>query len=107
MLIELNDLLEKAGISPGEVMVMRHRPTEPQLRAVFAWLATEQHELYKAYQSNHGEVVEKALIKARYLASFIGHAPGRAVFVGLYEVAGYSTVTSTEFWSLLGNARLR
>ncbi|WP_126968488.1 GIY-YIG nuclease family protein [Xanthomonas arboricola] len=107
MLIELNDLLEKTGISPAEVVVMRHRPTEPELRAVLPWLASEQQKLYNAYQSNHGEVVEKALTKARYLASFIGHAPGHAVFVGLYEVAGSSRVTSAEFWSLPDNARLR
>ncbi|MBB4592831.1 hypothetical protein [Xanthomonas cannabis] len=48
-MIELNDLLEKAGILPGEVMVMRHRPTEAELRAALPWLASEQRELYNAY----------------------------------------------------------
>lgn len=42
-------------------------------------LAEENPALYNAYQSNHGPVVEKALVRAGYLASFIGHAPGQAV----------------------------
>lgn len=107
MKLELNDLLIKAGLDPVEVMVMRHRPTERELRAVLPWLAAEQHEVYNAYQSQHGTRVEAALAKASYLASFIGHAPGQAVLVGLYEVAGYTTVSAKEFWSLPGNGRLR
>ena len=64
-MIELNDLLSKAGLDPATVMVMRHRPSEKELRAVLPWLAAERHAVYNAYQSNHGEVVEKALAKAR------------------------------------------
>ncbi|MCW4455111.1 GIY-YIG nuclease family protein [Flavobacterium sp. MXW15] len=106
-MLELNDLLAKAGIDPKQVMVMRHRPTEKELRAVLPWLAAERHEVYNAYQSQHGPKVEAALAKARYLASFIGHAPGRAVFVGLYEVAGHRRVAADAFWTLPGNAELR
>lgn len=105
--IELNDLLAKAGVDPATVMVMRHRPTEKELRAVLPWLAAEQHAVYNAYQSNHGEVVERALAKARYLASFIGHEAGRAVFVGVYAVAGHQVVPAERFWSLPGNPELR
>ncbi|WP_211259283.1 GIY-YIG nuclease family protein [Stenotrophomonas koreensis] len=106
-MIEFNDLLIKAGLDPSEVMVMRHRPTEKELRAVLPWLAAERQELYNAFQSNHGEVVEKALTRAKYLASFIGHESGRAVFVGLYEVAGHEQVTVQHFWALPGNAELQ
>lgn len=106
-MIEFNDLLIKAGLDPAVVMVMRHRPTEKELRAVLPWLAAERHEVYNAYQSNHGEVVEKALARAKYLASFIGHESGRAVFVGMYEVAGYEQVAARQFWTLPGNAELR
>ncbi|WP_421569971.1 GIY-YIG nuclease family protein [Stenotrophomonas sp. PD6] len=105
-MFELNDLLAKAGLDPLQVMVMRHRPTEKELRAVLPWLAAERPEVYNAYQSNHGEVVEKALSKAGYLASFIGHEPGRAVFVGLYEIAGVEEVTVDRFWSLPNNQEL-
>lgn len=106
-MLELNDLLAKTGLDPAAVMVMRHRPTEKDLRAVLPWLAAERHEVYNAFQSNHGEVVEKALTKARYLASFIGHEPGRAVLVGIYEVVDWTTVTASKFWQLPGNAQLR
>ncbi|MGE8286615.1 MAG: GIY-YIG nuclease family protein [Stenotrophomonas sp.] len=106
-MIELNDLLAKAGLDPATVMVMRHRPTEKELRAVLPWLAAERSEVYNAFQSNHGEVVEKALSKARYLASFIGHEAGCAVFIGLYEVAGYQVVSAEQFWTLPGNPELR
>lgn len=106
-MIELNDVLLKAGVDPSQVMVMRHRPTEKELRAVLPWLAAEQHEIYNAYQSSHGAVVEKALARARYLASFIGHSPGEAVFVGLYEVAGAREVPARSFWKLPGNDHLR
>jgi len=106
-MIELNDLLAKAGLDPMSVMVMRHRPTERELREVLPWLAAERHEVYNAFQSNHGEVVERALSKARYLASFIGQEAGSAVFVGLYEVLGYEVVSAERFWSLPGNPELR
>ncbi|MGX9720231.1 GIY-YIG nuclease family protein [Stenotrophomonas acidaminiphila] len=106
-MLELNDLLSREGIAPERVMVMRHRPAEKELREVLPWMAAERHAVYNAYQSSHGQTVERALTKAAYLASFIGHAPGRAVFAGLYEVAGQTTVTVDEFWSLPGNDQLR
>ncbi len=106
-MLELNDLLIKAGIDPKLVMVMRHRPTERELRAVLPWLAAERHEVYNAYQSQHGPKVEAALAKAQWLASFIGHEPGRAVLAGIYAVAGHRTVSASEFWSLPGNTQLR
>lgn len=106
-MIEFNDLLIKAGLEPSDVMVMRHRPAEKELRAVLPWLAAERHGIYNAYQSNHSDVVEKALARSKYLASFIGHESGRAVFVGLYEVAGYEAVTVQQFWALPENAELQ
>lgn len=100
-MIDLNDLLTKAGLDPATVMVMRHRPMEKDLRAVLPWLAAERHAVYNAFQSNHSEVVEKALSRARYLASFIGHEAGRAVFVGVCEVASYEVVSAR---TILGSA---
>ena len=44
-------------------------------------------KLYNAYQQTQGKVVEKAMKKAEYVASFIGHEPGKALFVGLYKNA--------------------
>jgi hypothetical protein len=105
--IDLNDLLVKTGIEPKGVMVMRHRPTEKDLREVMPWLAAERPEIYNAFQSNHGETVESSLSKATHLASFIGHEPRRAVFVGLYAVNGAKRISASDFWKIPHNVTLR
>lgn len=105
--LELNDLLRKAGLDPTSVMVMRHRPTEPELRRVLPWLAQEQRDVFNAYQSQHRPTVEAALLKARYLASFIGHEAGQALFVGLYQVWGGTPVSHGAYWAMPANRMLR
>jgi hypothetical protein len=106
-MIALDDLLYKAGVDPRNVMVMRHRPTEKALRQVLPTLAAERHEIYNTYQCQHGETVEKALSRASHLASFIGHEAGRALFVGLYAVAGFRRIGAAQYWRMPGNAELK
>jgi hypothetical protein len=106
MMIQLNDLLEKSGLAPHEVMVMRHRPTEPKLHRALPWLAQDQPEVYNAYQSQHGPRVEQSLAKRKYLASFIGWKPGRALFVGLYENRGSRRISRRQFLGMPGNQAL-
>jgi hypothetical protein len=53
-MLELNDLLVKAGLDPARVMIMRHRPTEKELRALLPWMAAERHEVFNVYQSRTG-----------------------------------------------------
>ena len=91
----LNDLLTGRGIHQKEVLVLRHRPVEPQLRKVLPWLAAERPEVFNPYQRKHGERVEGEMVSAKYVASFIGHEAGRALFVGLYTV-GKSRPLSPE-----------
>jgi len=105
--IELNDLLKSRKIDPERVLVMRHRPTEPELRKVLPWLAAEKAEVFNAYQQSQGEKVEKAMLGAKYVASFIGHEPGKALFVGVYSIGGTTPLTPEEFWSVPENAKLR
>ncbi len=95
--MEFNDLLIKEGINPKGVLVLRHRPSEPKLRKVFPWLAAERPDLYNAYQQTQGPKVEKAMQKADYVASFIGHEPGRAHFVGLYERCNWRPLTYQQY----------
>lgn len=46
--------------------------------------------------------------KATYVASFIGHEAGKAVFVGLYKVRGKPRpLSSSEFWSIAENRELQ
>jgi hypothetical protein len=105
--MDLNDLLRKGGFDPSGVMVMRHRPTERDLRTALPWLAAERPDVYNAYQRQHGHTTEAALAKATYLASFIGHEPGQALFVGLYRVAGFRELTSRQYWAIPQNSELR
>ena len=66
-MLDLNDLFAKADIDPSTLLVMRHRPSEPELRRVFTWLAAEKPNVYNAYQRVQGPRAEKAMLKAKYL----------------------------------------
>lgn len=103
---ELNDLLVKSGIDPPTVMVMRHRPTEKELRKALAGLAADRPETYNAYQSIHDETVEASLLRKAWLASFIGHQPGSALFVGMYRVEGCRRISAKEYLRNPANRRL-
>ena len=105
--MQLNDLLTTKGIQPEDVLVMRHRPTEPEMRKVLPWLAAERPELYNAYQQTQGPRAEKALTKAKYLASFIGHASGKALFIGLYRRGVSKAITYDQYWRIPAHRELR
>ncbi|MFT5323272.1 MAG: hypothetical protein ACI8P0_001121 [Planctomycetaceae bacterium] len=103
----LNDLLEKQDIDTKSVLVLRHRPNEGQLNRVLPWLAAESPDVFNAYQQAQGERVEKAMSKASYVASFIGHEPGKAIFIGLYTVNGSKPLTRKQFWRVKTLQELR
>jgi hypothetical protein len=105
--MNLNDLLRAQDIAPETVLVMRHRPHEPELKRVLPWLAAERPELFNAYQQSQGERVERAMPTAKYLASFIGREGGRALFVGLYTIGDAKQLTEEQFWQISSNAELR
>jgi len=105
-MIELNDLLEKEGLDPKTAMVMRHRPRPPEIQKMLPWLAEEEPVTYNAYQSDHGEVVEGALLRAAHLVSCIGHEAGKAVFVGVYRVEGWRVITGKEWTTFETSKRL-
>jgi hypothetical protein len=94
----LNDLLVGKGIDPTQVLVFRHRPTEPELRKVLPWLADEKPELFNAYQQTQGVRVENAMLGAKHVASFVGHQPGKALFIGLYAIGSSKPLTREEYW---------
>ncbi len=81
--MNFNDLLTGKHINPDDVLILRHRPDEPELRKVLPWLAAEKPDIFNAYQQTQGRRVEKAMLSARFAASFIGHEPSKAVFIGL------------------------
>jgi len=73
--MNLNDLLLGKGIDAQKVLVLRHRPSEPELNKVLPWLAAEKPNVFNAYQQTQGEKLEKTMKGARYVAAFIGHEP--------------------------------
>ena len=70
------------GYDPHNVLVLRHRPTEPELRKVLPWLAAERPEVLNAYQQKQGERLERMMKRGGFVASFIGHEAAKALFVG-------------------------
>lgn len=106
--MNLNDLFAKEELDPAQILVLRHRPSEPGFRKVLPWLAAERPTLFNAYQQAHGAKVEKAMLtSASYVASFIGYEPGKAVFVGLYAIRGAKPLTRDEYWAVPANRDLK
>jgi GIY-YIG catalytic domain len=56
--------------------------------------------VFNAYQRTHGENLERVMTRAKYVASFIGHEPGIALFVGLFEVGSSKALTVEEYWKV-------
>lgn len=106
MTISLNTLLRDEDIDPASVLVMRHQPYEPQLRAIFPWLALAEPDLYNAFQSAHNPRAESALSKTGVLASFIAQGSGKALFVGLFKVLGSTPVNRQQWLAKSENVRL-
>lgn len=105
--MELNDLFRKQKIDPEQVLVLRHRPSEPKLNKVLPRLAADRPDVFNAYQQTQGEKVEKAMLGSSYVASFIGHKPGKALFVGLYSIGASKPLTREEFWNIPAYAEMK
>ena len=101
--MNFNDLLGAKEIDPRQVIVLRHRPPEPELGKVLPWLAADKPEIFNAYQQTQGAKLEKAMkdISAPgYIASFIGNEPGQALFVGLYSIGASKPISQKEYWQI-------
>jgi hypothetical protein len=105
--MNLKDLLLGKGIEPHRVLVLRHRPLEPELNKVLPWLAAEKPDVFNAYQQTQTKQVEREMAGAEYVAAFIGREPGKALFVGLYSVKGSKPITPKEYWQIPANVELK
>lgn len=47
------------------------------------------------------------MTRAAYVAAFIGHEPGKALFVGFYSVKGWKPITPNEYWQIPANLELK
>lgn len=98
--MNLNSLLRSKDLDPRKVLVFRHRPTEPSLQKALPWLASDRPDMYNAYQQTQGRIVEKAMLGTTHIASFIGHEPGKALFVGLYSIGVSKPQTREQYWQI-------
>ena len=108
--MNLNDLFKIEGIDPKHVLVLRHRPREPELNKVFPWLAAEKPDVFNAYQQTQGPELEKAMAKMLgfgYVASFIGHKQRKAVFIGLYSIGKTKPLTLKQYWEVPAHKELK
>lgn len=108
--MNLNDLFISKGIDPQQVIVLRHRPHESALRKVLPWLAAEKPDVFNAYQQTQTEKLEKVMegmSGAGYVASFIGHEPGKALFIGLYSIKNSKPLTLDEYWQVPAYAEMK
>ncbi len=102
--MEFNDLLEKSGIAPASVLIMRHRPSDPLLRKALRRLALEDEQSFIDYQSSHGPRTEAALKRVSFIASFVADGSNKALFVGLFAITGTELVEGHRW---LDNLTLR
>ena len=108
--MNLNDLFKIKGIDPQQVLVLRHRPFEPELNKVLPWLAAEKPDVFNAYQQAQGKKLEKVMKSmsgSGYVASFIGHEPGKALFVGLYSIGSTKSLSLKEYWQVPANIEMK
>lgn len=105
-LLLLNTLLSSIDIDPRDVIVVRHRPKEAALRRILPWLALERHDLFNLYQSIQGGAAGRSMARARFLAVFVGLAPGEATFAGLYRVEGGQLMIAADLSAIPGQKEL-
>jgi hypothetical protein len=107
--MDFKDLLKVQGIDPDareRVVLLRHRPYEPQLARAMPWIITERPDLFEVYQSVPGRPAA-SIRRAEFVASFLGLAPGRAHFIGLYRVQDSRKLDYQAFWDIPENQQLR
>lgn len=103
----LNDLLLGKGIDPHQALVLRHRPWEADLNKVLPWIAAERPDLFNAFQATQSERLERAMLGAGYLASFIRRDGGKALFIGLYAIGASKPVNFEQFWQIPAYGELK
>jgi hypothetical protein len=108
--MNLNNLLRDKNIDPRNVLVLRHTPHEPELNKVLPWFAVERPNIFNAYQQTQGEKLQKvmkAMVGHGYVASFIGHEPAKAVFIGLYSIGDFKPLNFEQYWKIPEHLELK
>lgn len=108
--MNLNNLFQTQNIEPRNVIVLRHRPHEKNLNKVLPWFAAEKPAVFNAYQQAQGEKLQKVIRSMSghgYIASFIGHEPTKAVFIGLYSIGESKPLNFEQYWKIPENIEMK
>jgi hypothetical protein len=105
-MLDLRNLLELANLDPAEVLVVRHVPVEKLLRNVMPWLVVERPDLFLAYQRIQWQTLEKAMIRGKYVASFVGQEPVTATFAGIFRIGEWQMLDYEGYQGFPGNKEL-
>ncbi len=98
------------GFDLKTVLLLRHRPHEPEINEVLPWLVVQKPNVFNAYQQTQSERVEAAMIKLSgkgYIASFIGQKAKKATFAGLYRIGGMKELQFDDWWKIPEHDELR
>jgi hypothetical protein len=87
-------------------LVVRHVPVEKPLRNVMPWLVVERPDLFLAYQRIQWQTLEKAMIRGKYVASFVGQEPVTATFAGIFRIGAWEMLDHEGYESFPGNKEL-
>lgn len=63
--------------------------------------------MFNAYQQTQTEKLEKAMMRAAYVASFISYGSGKALFIGLYSIGKSKPLTREEYWKIPEHSELK
>lgn len=105
-MLGFSSLLKDLSLDPAEVLLIRHTPKEPALRRIFPWIVAERPDLFLAWQQVQWRPGEKAMLRARHVAAFVGDAPSLATFAGLSTIVGHRMIDQVGYETLPGNAEL-
>ncbi len=105
-MLTLGALLKGVNIDPATVIVFRHRPPQPDLRALLPSFVVEQPEMFRAYQSIQSPPAAAMMKRAKILAAFVGQDTGRAMFAGLSSIGGWREVVEADLASGTSQSRL-
>jgi hypothetical protein len=93
-------LLVRMGIQPELVLAMRHAVSRKQF-----WPQSDR-KVFEDYQRGLGQGQKTMLNNKKYIASFVGHKSGQAMFVGLYRVDKTRRMSAKSFYRMRQNRKL-
>ncbi|WEK45847.1 MAG: GIY-YIG nuclease family protein [Candidatus Andeanibacterium colombiense] len=105
-MLDFNKLLEMVGLDPTETLIVRHAPVEKSLRQILPPLVIERPDLWLAYQRIQWSSLEKAMTRAKHIASFIGMESSSAIFAGIYRIDGWEVLDAEGYRTFPGNKEL-